>query len=334
MTDPIDFSQCERLPSRAYNGANGKKIAVRYDGDVWLVKFPPSAADKLTALSYTNSCLSEHIASSIANMIGLKAHETRLGTFTNGKTKIVCGCRDFTAGGKILYDFCSIKNTVIDSETGGTGTELDDVLETIDLQAFVDPVFLKSHFWDIFVADAFLGNFDRHNGNWGFLYNPVTDEVQIAPVFDCGSCLFPQADETIMRSVLEDSAEREFRIFERPLSAIRQNRQKINYFAFISSMKHPDCNAALKRIAPRIRTSELRALVIRRRSSRIYSGSFTSPCCLNGKNGFWTFPCKSCKKESAKEAEMIDNRQQHAGGTGIPAPPVLFGIIRKSIRCL
>ena len=26
MTDPIDFSRCERLPSRAYNGANGKKI--------------------------------------------------------------------------------------------------------------------------------------------------------------------------------------------------------------------------------------------------------------------------------------------------------------------
>ena len=26
MTAPIDFTQCERLPSRAYNGANGKKI--------------------------------------------------------------------------------------------------------------------------------------------------------------------------------------------------------------------------------------------------------------------------------------------------------------------
>ena len=34
MIAPIDFTQCERLPSRAYNGANGKKIAVRYDGDV------------------------------------------------------------------------------------------------------------------------------------------------------------------------------------------------------------------------------------------------------------------------------------------------------------
>ena len=60
-----------------YNGANGKKIAVRYDGDVWLPKFPPSAADRLTVLSYTNRCLSEHLASTISNMIGLKSQETR-----------------------------------------------------------------------------------------------------------------------------------------------------------------------------------------------------------------------------------------------------------------
>ena len=27
MTDPIDFTHCECVPNRAYNGANGKKIA-------------------------------------------------------------------------------------------------------------------------------------------------------------------------------------------------------------------------------------------------------------------------------------------------------------------
>ena len=97
MTGAIDFTHCERLPGRAYNGANGKKIAIRHEGDVWLLKFPPSAADRPTALSYTNSCLSEHLASTIANMIGFKAQETRLGTFANGKTKTVCACRDFTA---------------------------------------------------------------------------------------------------------------------------------------------------------------------------------------------------------------------------------------------
>ena len=57
------------------------------------------------------------------------------------------------------------------------------------------------------------------------------------------------------------SIERGERVKVIPLSAIRQNGQKINYFEFISELKQPDCNAALRRIAPRIQTSELRTLV-------------------------------------------------------------------------
>ena len=245
MIEPIDFTDCERLPGRAYNGANGKKIAVRYDGDVWLLKFPPSTAEKPTTLSYSNSCYSEHVASNIANMIGLRAHETRLGTFTNGKTKVVCACRDFTADGKVLYDFCSIKNTVIDSETGGTGTELGDVLETIDHQSFVDPVVLKAHFWDMFVVDAFLGNFDRHNGNWGFLVDPTTRKAEIAPAFDFGSCLLPQADDDIMRRVIEDKAELDARIYNFPAA---QNRDGV-------------LAPSLKRIVPRIDLAAINAFI-------------------------------------------------------------------------
>lgn len=261
MTEAIDFTQCERLPGRAYNGASGKKIAVRYDGDLWLLKFPPSAADRPTALSYTNSCLSEHIASTIANMIGLKAQETRLGTFTNGKTKIVCACRDFTADGKLLYDFCSIKNTVIDSETGGTGTELEDVLETIDLQAFVDPVCLKEFFWDMFVVDAFLGNFDRHNGNWGFLVDPTTRKAEIAPAFDFGSCLLPQADDDIMHRVIEDKAERDARIYTFPASALRVNGKKIGYVDFVRRHAGDFLASSLARIVPRIDLAAICAFI-------------------------------------------------------------------------
>ena len=36
----------------------------------------------------------------------------------------------------------------------------------------------------MFVVDAFIGNWDRHNGNWGFLYNQETDKLEIAPIFD------------------------------------------------------------------------------------------------------------------------------------------------------
>lgn len=261
MTAPIDFTLCERLPGRAYNGANGKKIAIRYDGDVWMLKFPPSAAEKPTALSYTNSCLSEHLASTIANMIGLKSQETRLGTFSNGKTKTVCACRDFTSGGKVFYDFCSIKNTVIDSDTGGTGTELDDVLETIDMQSFVDPVMLKTYFWDLFVVDAFLGNFDRHNGNWGFLVDPMTRKAEIAPAFDFGSCLLPQADDEIMRRVIEDKAERDARIFNFPASALKQNGKKIGYVEFIAANKETILASSLKRIVPKIDLAAIAAFI-------------------------------------------------------------------------
>ena len=110
MTKGIDFTNCPRVFDRAYNGANGKKIAVEYDGRPYMLKFPPSGEGKPTELSYTNSCVSEHIASSIFNMLDVKAQETMLGTFTvNGREKIVCACLDFTGDGKKLYyyDFLS-----------------------------------------------------------------------------------------------------------------------------------------------------------------------------------------------------------------------------------
>ena len=91
------------------------------------------------------------------------------------------------------------------------------------------------------------------SGNEEFqVYNSRTDEMTLAPVFDCGSSLFPQADDNIMHAVLDDPAERDARIFKIPLSSIRQNGQKINYYDFLYAGMNQDCNAALKRILPRI----------------------------------------------------------------------------------
>lgn len=249
----IDFTNCTRLPYKAYNGANGKKVAIEYEGEQYMLKFPPSGETKPTELSYTNSCISEHIASSIFNMLGVKAQETMLGTFeVGGKTKIVCACKDFTADGKQLFDFCSIKNTILDSDSNGSGTELADILETIEKQQFVAPDLLLEHFWNVFVIDALLGNFDRHNGNWGFLHDQNTGESSIAPVFDCGSCLLPQADEKVMRAVLGNEDMLNARIYQFPTSAIKQNGKKINYYDFLTTQQDADCGAALKRIIPKV----------------------------------------------------------------------------------
>ena len=254
----IDFTQCKIVIGKAYNGANGKKIAIEYKGEQYMLKFPPSAKEKPTELSYTNSCFSEHIASSIFNMLGISAQKTMLGTFeVNGKEKIVCACKDFTVEGKVLYDFCSIKNTVIDSEHNGSGTELSDILETIEKQQFVEPTLLLEHFWNVFVVDAFLGNFDRHNGNWGFLFDSISQTSELAPIYDCGSCLLPQADEKIIRGVIEDEDELNARVYQFPTSAIKQNGRKINYYDFLMATENEDCNGAIVRIAPKINMDQI-----------------------------------------------------------------------------
>ena len=52
MTKNIDFTNCPRIFERAYSGANGKKIAVEYNGRPYMLKFPPSGNGKPTELSY------------------------------------------------------------------------------------------------------------------------------------------------------------------------------------------------------------------------------------------------------------------------------------------
>ena len=76
--------------------------------------------------------------------------------------------------------------------------------------------------------------------------------MTLAPVYDCGSCLYPQADDEIMKKVLSNESDLNYRIFEIPTSAIMLNGKKIKYFDFIVSLQNEDCNRALKRIVPRI----------------------------------------------------------------------------------
>lgn len=256
----IDFTDLP-VRNKTYAGANGSKISILYQNELYMLKFPATASIN-KQMSYANGCVSEYLGCHIFESIGIPVQKTLLGTYTkNGKQKIVVACKDFTAGGLVLQDFASLKNTIIDSVNNGYGTELSDIVKTLEEQTAIDPHTLTEWFWDMFIVDALIGNWDRHNGNWGFLYNTATDEITLAPVYDCGSCLFPQADEKMMQKVLTDPAEREARVFEKPLSGIKVNGQKIQYFQFISSLKNRDCNEALKRILPRVDMEKIDQIV-------------------------------------------------------------------------
>jgi len=256
----IDFTKLPRR-NKTYGGANGNKICVLYENEIYMLKFP-SHATKNENLSYSNGCFSEYLGCRIYESIGIPVQRTLLGTFcVSGKEKIVVACRDFTSSGVVLQDFASLKNQMIDSERNGYGTELSDILYTFSHQNAVDEGLLTQRFWNMFIVDAFIGNWDRHNGNWGFLYNTETDETKLAPVYDCGSSLYPQADEAIIKTVLSEKRERNLRIYGIPTSAIAVNGKRINYFDFISSLQDEDCNRALSEISCRIDMDKIKKII-------------------------------------------------------------------------
>lgn len=258
----IDFTSCEVNKFKAYGGANGNKIHITYQGNGYMLKFPPIPG-RSKIMSYTNSCISEYLACHIYNLLGIEVQETLLGTYTDrrGKEKVVVACRDFTENGKRLIEFAQLKNTCIDSEQNGYGTELSSIMTAIEEQTLIKQEELKKFFGDMFITDALLGNFDRHNGNWGVLADEEKQTAVTAPVYDCGSCLYPQLAVEEMQGVLESEEEINKRIFVYPTSAIEEEGRKVSYFDFISSLKDPGCNAALKRICERIDMERVDRLV-------------------------------------------------------------------------
>lgn len=251
------------LPQRkkSYGGANGSKLSVIINNELYMLKLP-SHASKNDNLSYANSCVSEYLGCHIFNMIGIKAQETILGSYEyNGVNRVSVACKDFEKDGYKLMDFASVKNQIIDSKSNGYGTDIIDIVETIEKQNLIDPIELSNHFWNIFVIDALIGNWDRHNGNWGFLYNQDTDEIRIAPIFDCGSCLFPQMDEVLAKKVLKDKTQMNARIYDFPTSAILYKGKRINYYKFIKSHEYVECDKAIERIKNKIDLNKINKLI-------------------------------------------------------------------------
>lgn len=118
-------------------------------------------------------------------------------------------------------------------------SKLTDVQETISM------------FWQIYIMDALLGNFDRHGANWGFIKE--NNRYTLAPVFDNGSCLFPNlVDEAEMLEIMESVEETDKRIYKFPTSQVKLNGKKSSYFEVINSLQFEECNAALKNVMMRL----------------------------------------------------------------------------------
>ena len=284
MIDLVDFDNVKIAKGVYYGGDAGAKNAVLYEGEAWMVKYPKTTrALEKPQTSYTTSPLSEHIGSKIYEALDIPVHETMLG-MQDGK--IVVACKDFTRkwydelpwGGcglwleKLLVPFHDLKNSFMCSGVdlfSGAGSEtlLDEVLATINGQDELKSMpGVSERFWDMFVIDAFIGNKDRHNGNWGILVDQRNGDAVLAPVYDNGNAFFNKRSAAQMakricneRSMREDA-------YQNPLCTHKyigseNEAQQINPYAYIRQCDNQDCNGAVLRFVSKVDMNVIEGII-------------------------------------------------------------------------
>lgn len=252
----IDFSKCPTR-NKFFNGANGEKFSIYYNNKWYLLKLSPISKYN-SNLDYTYAHITEHIGSQIYKSLNIEAHNTIIGRF-NGRNAVAC--EDFEIDNLHFSSFADFSNSV-DCEKKGYG--LQDVLLIIKKQKKISSSLLNRRFWDMFIVDALIGNPDRHNGNWGVLWDEKTNDVKLAPVFDCGSSLCPSCDEDLMRTIMKNEKELNKRIYERNnsiLSTEYDKNKKIKYLDYLVNTDNKDCIGALKRIYPKINMTKINNII-------------------------------------------------------------------------
>jgi hypothetical protein len=236
MNITIDFSNYE-LNNKYYGGSERKEGRI-IDGDDYMIKY-----QKQTAFGKRNNHISEFIGSHIFELCGIKAHKTYLG-YRNGEQ--VVACKDFNVNGKQFVPFNDVGESTLDRDKEMYQYDYEDIMQMLrDNSKLTDVQDTISMFWRIYIVDALLGNFDRHGANWGFIKE--NNKYSLAPVFDNGSCLFPNLiDEEEMIEIIKSEEETDKRIFSFPTSQVKLNGKKSSYYEVISSLQFEECNEALR----------------------------------------------------------------------------------------
>lgn len=258
----IDFSQYES-DVHSYLGSDNKQCAY-YDGKFYMVKFP---TDRTTVnslqTSVSNNVISEYIGSRIMQSLGIEAQNTLLGKW---KDDIVVACEDFRSNGFELHEFSWYMQKVYDKKEIGRFPTYKQLYGTINECSSLQPVKQEAieRYWETIIGDALIGNFDRHKDNFGFITNGET--IKPAPVYDCGSCLYPSLSEDKFKFVLSNRAEIDKRIYEFPKIALNRSddirkEDKFKYFELIPSDFDKECTNALFRLYDKISMERIYAIV-------------------------------------------------------------------------
>lgn len=252
----IDFSEYERGWIN-YGGSERKESILVPNGDGtfsdYMLKFR-----KRTPFGMRYNHVSEYLGSHIFELLGFDAQKTFLGTFEG---EDVVACKSFVGTGEQFVPFNDVGESTLDQDKERYQYEYADIMQMLrDNSKLVDVSGTITMFWEMFIVDALLGNFDRHGANWGFVKRDGA--YSLAPVFDNGSCLFPALiDEDEMGRIIGSKDETAKRVYGFPASQIRLHGRKSSYYDVISSLEFGECNRALREVVELMDMEAVRQLV-------------------------------------------------------------------------
>lgn len=215
-------------------GGSDKKETIIIEDKRFMLKYnnliKESQQNEFTSDS-RNNVFSEYIACHIIQSMGLPVQNTLIG---ERKGHIVVACEDFCTEGSELNEFEKYGNSIDLDFEECRYPEVKDVIDVIRRNKQMDPTIIEKRFWDTFCVDALLGNFDRHTGNWGYLFNDKTQEFNVAPIYDCGACLYPMLNDKGMEDVLKNEDKINERIYKYPKAAFLDKGEKLDYYTFMT----------------------------------------------------------------------------------------------------
>lgn len=246
-----DYTMYEKTPVM-FSGAE-KKFEIIIEGHRYIVKF-----QKNSEVGLTFNYVSEYLGSHIFQTVGIPVQETFLGTY-DGKNVVVM--KNFLEQDDTLVAFNGVGESSLERDKELYQYTYEDI--TAMLQENMKSTNVEEtieRFWDMFIVDALIGNFDRHGGNWGFIKRD--NQYRIAPVYDNGSSLYPKLNtDEKLAEVLASEEEIDQRIYKFPTSHIKVKNRKSSYFEVISSRQFEACNEALKRIVPRVDLARINDII-------------------------------------------------------------------------
>ena len=261
-----DFSNY-KLSNIRYGGSE-RKLGILINDEPYMLKF-----QKNTKFGKRNNHLSEFLGSHIFELLGFNVHKTYLGKY---KGEFVVACKDFVINGYEFVPFNDVGESTIETDKETYQYTYEDIVLLLEKNRKITNVDETiSIFFEMYIVDALLGNFDRHGANWGFLKKE--NKYQLAPIFDNGSCLFPQlVNEDEMNYILNNENELNERIYKFPPSQIKLGNKKSSYYEVISSLKYKECNEALIKIYPKVDINKIGELINSLDISTIHKNFYTS----------------------------------------------------------